>query len=72
MTLKEVLPERQVYIECRTHDVYGDDVLSGFCKWTGENLVAVGKTSYSIEDTISSYEWDGPNNLIIWYAPVTG
>ena len=68
MILKELLPDRKVFIEYRTHDPLGDDVLSGFCTWTGTELVPGDHDSYYIDDEISSFEWDGPNNLIVWYS----
>lgn len=74
MKLKTLLPRRKVFIEYRTHSASGDDVLSGFCVWTGEDLKPGDRDCYSIEDELTSYEWDGPDNLIVWYESkwVTG
>ena len=67
MILKSILPERRVFIEYRTHDNAGDDILVGFCKWTGTEMVPIKENKYPEYGEISSYEWDGPNNLIIWF-----
>ena len=67
LKLKDILPNRKVYIEYRTHDPLGDDVLAGFCTWHKDELVSDDGDDYSVDDVISSYEWDGPDNLIVWY-----
>lgn len=74
LKLKELLPCRKVEIEYRTHDIFGDDILHGACKWDGNVLKPIDNDIYSIEDEISSYEWNGPNNLTVWYISkwVTG
>lgn len=68
--LKDILPNREVYIEYRTHDPFGDDCLYGFCKWTGTELESLDNDNYSVNDVIESFEWDGDKNLIIWYRSV--
>ena len=66
MKLKDLLGDQKVDITYRTHYL-GRDMLVGFCFWDGSELTAIDGDSYSVEDEISSYEWDTPSNLTVWY-----
>ena len=65
--LKDILPKREVHIEYRTFTPDGQDCLSGFCHWDGKNLQPLDGDIYSLDDVISSHEWDGEKNLVVWY-----
>lgn len=74
MTLNDILPGRKITIEYRTHGPLGDDILCGRCKWDGKELISLDSDEYFTDDIISSYEWNGPDYLIVWYLSrwVTG
>ena len=65
--LKNLLPDREVHIEYRTHTPDWQDCLAGFCHWDGKTLQPLDGDSYSIDDIVESYEWDGDKNLTVWY-----
>lgn len=67
MLLKELLPNRQINIEYRTHTPDGTDVFTGACKWTGSELVPLDGDEYFVDDIISNYEWNSDSELTIWY-----
>lgn len=65
--LSNLLPDREIHIEYRTHGPSGEDILSGFCHWDGKKLTSLDGDNYSVNDIIESYEWDGNKNIIVWY-----
>ena len=67
MKLKDLLKNTAIDIEYRTYDPFGEDVLAGYCRWTGSELVSVDGDNYSIDDYISKHRWNSSNNLTIWY-----
>lgn len=59
MKLKDILSNSPIdKIEVRTNDPFGDDMLFGFCRWTGTELVSLDGDNYSIEDEITKYKFD--------------
>ena len=56
MKLKDILPDHYIKIQARTTDPFGDDLLFGYCHWTGTELVSDDGDSYSIEEEIVKYK----------------
>ena len=67
MKLKDLLGDTPVDIEYRTYDPFGEDILTGACRWTGSELISVYGDNYSTEDYISKHRWNHSNSLTIWY-----
>ena len=67
MKLKDLLGGRYTSIEYRTHGPAGEDLLHGYCYWTGAELVSEDGDVYSVEDVISDYHWDSDSDLVVWY-----
>lgn len=66
MKLKDILPDHYINIQARTADPWGDDMLFGYCHWTGKELVSDDGDSYSIEEEIVKYEFDD-YGLAYWF-----
>ena len=67
MKLKDILPEQPVKrIMVRTYGPDGEDMLFGYCMWTGRNLISLDGDSYSIEEEIVKYVFD-EYGLIYWF-----
>ena len=66
MKLKDILPDHHINIMARTTDPYGDDMLFGYCYWTGTELVSDDGDSYSIEEEIVKYEFND-YGLAYWF-----
>ena len=41
MKLKDLLSNKIITIEVRTFDPNGDDMLFGYCRWNGKELVSL-------------------------------
>ena len=67
MQLKYLLEYKPIDIEYRTYDMFGDDILAGYCKWTGTELVALDGDNYSVEDEVYKYRRNTPRDLTVWY-----
>ena len=67
--LKDLLSDTSVNIEYRTNSPLEDedDMLFGFCAWDGVELHSIDGDNYSIEDIISSFKWESPSDLIVWF-----
>lgn len=66
MKLKDILPSYHINnIEVRTNDPDGDDMLFGFCHWTGTELISGDGDNYYLNEEISKYEFDGVH-LTYW------
>lgn len=58
-------------IEVRTYDPDGEDMLFGFCHWTGVELVSGDGDSYYLDDPITKYEFDEQtHSLTYWFKGV--
>lgn len=70
MKVKDILPSYPLkWIEVRTNDPFGDDMLFGYCHWTGANLVSADGDNYYLNEEIVKYEFDEENRkLIYWVA----
>lgn len=66
MKLKDILPDHHINIMARTTDPWGDDLLFGYCHWTGMELVSDDGDSYSIEEAIVKYEFND-YGLTYWF-----
>lgn len=67
MKLKDILPNHPIgQIEVRTNDPWGEDMLFGYCAWTGNELISLDGDTYSIEEEITNYMWDA-HDLVYWF-----
>lgn len=66
MKLKDILPDHYINIMARTTDPWGDDLLFGYCHWTGTELVPDDGDYYSIEEEIVRYEFND-YGLAYWF-----
>lgn len=74
--LRDLLPKESgiITIEYRCFgpkDEYGDreDMLFGYCKWDGENLISGDGDNYYLGDVITHYEWfdeKTKKDLTVW------
>ena len=59
MKVRDILPSYPLkYIEVRTNDPYGEDMLFGYCHWTGVQLVSGDGDNYYLDEEISKYEFN--------------
>lgn len=66
MKLKDILPPHPLNnIEVRTNDPFGEDMLFGFCQWTGTELISGDGDNYYLNEEISEYKFDG-EHLTYW------
>ena len=72
LTLRDILPEHPLKnIEVRTYGTDGEDMLFGFCHWTGTELVSGDGDSYYIDDPVIKYEFDEQTrSLTYWFKGV--
>lgn len=68
MKLKDILPDHYINIQSRTYDPWGEDMLFGYCHWTGTELVSDDGDSYSIEEEVIKYEFND-YGLSYWFEP---
>lgn len=67
MILKDLLSYRPVNIEYRIVDpVDNEDMLFGYCHWTGSELIPEDGDLYYLDDEIIKHEWTGLNKLTVW------
>ena len=66
MKLKDCLMNKRVNITYRTFSGE-EDILVGYCRWTGSKLESLDGDEYSVEDEITKCRWDGPEDLTVWY-----
>lgn len=68
MKVKDILPNYPIrFIQVRTNDPFGKDMLFGYCHWTGVNLISGDGDSYSLDDEIYRYEFDEENNKLTYW-----
>ena len=71
MILKEILPNHPVDIQVRTNGPFGEDMLFGFCYWTGTELVSKDGDSYSLEEDVVRYEFsENKTKLVYWFESI--
>lgn len=59
MKVRDILPSYPLkYIEVRTNDPFGEDMLFGYCHWTGAQLVSGDGDNYYLDEEISKYEFN--------------
>ena len=68
MKLKDILPNYPLEnIEVRTNSPLEEDMLFGFCHWTGSELVSADGDSYYVDEEITKYEfYEGGQKLTYW------
>lgn len=68
MTVKDILPNYPLNdIEVRTNDPFGDDMLFGYCHWTGTELISGDGDNYYLDEEISKYELDEENHKLTYW-----
>ena len=68
MKVKDILPSYPLeWIEVRTNDPFGDDMLFGYCHWTGTNLVSADGDNYYLDEEVVKYEFDEENRKLIYW-----
>lgn len=68
MIVKDILPDYPVKdIQVRTNDPFGEDMLFGYCHWTGIELISGDGDSYYLDDEISKYEFDKETGELIYW-----
>lgn len=68
MKLKDILPNYPLEnIEVRTNNPFGEDILFGFCSWTGIDLISEDGDSYYLDEEIVKYEFDEKNKELIYW-----
>lgn len=45
-----------------------EDMLFGYCRWTGTELESVDGDSYYLNDVVDKYEYDSDGDLIVWIS----
>ena len=64
--IKRYTSGHYINIMARTTDPWGDDLLFGYCHWTGTELVSDDGDSYSVEEEVVKYEFDD-YGLAYWF-----
>ena len=68
MKLRDILPSYPLQnIQVRTNDSFGDDMLFGYCHWTGSELVSGDGDSYYLDEEIVKYEFDEENGELTYW-----
>lgn len=68
MKLRDILPSYPLQnIQVRTNDPFGDDMLFGYCHWTGSELVSGDGDSYYLDEEVVKYEFDEENGRLTYW-----
>lgn len=68
--LKNILPRHHVDICVRTYDPDGNDMLFGYCHWTGKELISDDGDTYSVEEDVAKFEFSADKRkLTYWFEP---
>lgn len=68
MKLKDIIPNYPLEnIEVRTNNPFSEDILFGFCSWTGTDLISEDGDSYYLDEEIVKYEFDKKNKELIYW-----
>ena len=70
MKLRDVIPDYPLDCQVRCYGADGEDMLFGYCRWTGEELISVDGDSYYLDDEISKYELDEENKELTYWIIV--
>lgn len=66
MIVKDILPPHPVdEIMVRTTGPDGEDMLFGYCKWDGENLISLDGDEYYLSELVQKYE-NNKDSLTYW------
>lgn len=66
--LKDILPNYPINnIEVRTNDPFGDDMLFGYCHWTGTELISGDGDYYSLDEIITKYEFNEEKHKLTYW-----
>ena len=66
MKLKDILPNHYIDIEVRTYGPRDEDILFGYCHWTGTELISDDGDNYYLDEEIIKYEIS-KNILTYWF-----
>lgn len=70
MILRDILtskPVEEIIVRTILPQALGNlDILYGFCKWDGENLISLDDESYDLGWSVVKYEWNPDDTLTIW------
>ena len=68
MKVRDILPDYPLkYIQVRTNDPHGEDMLFGYCHWTGVTLVSGDGDNYYLDDEVVKFEFDEDNRELIYW-----
>lgn len=68
MKLKDILPNHYVDICVRTNAPAGNDMLFGYCHWTGKELISDDGDTYSVEEDVVKYNFnEDKTKLTYWF-----
>jgi hypothetical protein len=67
MKIKKILPNRPVTIEYRTFTPYGNDILEGYARWNGKELISLDGDAWNINDEIGDYYLYDGDEMVVWY-----
>lgn len=66
--LKDILPNYPINnIEVRTNDPFGEDMLFGYCHWTGTELVSADGDYYSVDEVITKYKLNEEKHKLTYW-----
>ena len=75
MKVKDILPImpiETVEVRCNTPDWYPQkDMLFGYCRWDGKNLISSDGDSYHLDEEVKGYEYNGLDNSLTYWIHVT-
>ena len=68
MKVRDILPNYPLKrIEVRTNGPFGEDMLFGYCYWTGSTLLSLDGDNYYLGETVTKYEFDEmAGKLVYW------
>ena len=71
MKLKDILPNYPIKnMEVRMNGPDGEDMLFGYCSWTGTELISEDGDNYYLNDEISKYEFSNDGRDLTYWIVV--
>ena len=68
MRVRDILPDYPVNnIMVRTNDPFGEDMLFGYCHWTGTELVSADGDNYFIDEEVTKFELNEEKRELIYW-----